>query len=216
MKGRRIPVMIIRSLVVGPVAANCFIIGDEKSGEGAIIDPGGDPELILKAVEETGLSIQFIIATHGHFDHGAAMKRLKDELGVDFLLHREDLPAVQRSKEKATEWGIVIEQMPDPDRYIEDGDVLKLGSLELKIIHTPGHSPGGISIYIESEDVLFSGDTLFYRSIGRTDFEGGSMAVLADSIRKRLYTLPENTIVYTGHGEPTTIGDEKANNFFVR
>jgi glyoxylase-like metal-dependent hydrolase (beta-lactamase superfamily II) len=202
--------------MVGPIGANCFIIGDDETNDGAIIDPGGDPEKILLAVKETGLVIRYIIATHGHFDHSAAVKRVKDELGADFLLHREDLPFVRRSKESARKWGIEIEQVPDPDAYLADGDIVKVGSLELKVIHTPGHSPGGISLYIESEHVLFSGDTLFYGSIGRTDFEGGSMAVLASSIREKLYTLPDDTVVCTGHGERTTIGEEKEHNLFVR
>ena len=208
--------MILRGLVVGPIGANCFVIGDGETGEGAIIDPGGDPEEIVQAVRETGLEIRFIIGTHGHFDHTAAVKRLKEELDADFLLHRNDLFFVRRSKQSAQNWGIVIDQVPDPDGYIEDGDVLALGALELSIIHTPGHSPGGISIYIQSENVLFSGDTLFSGSVGRTDFEGGSMEVLVRSIREKLLTLPDRTVVYTGHGPQTTIGHEKVHNFFVR
>jgi len=208
--------MILKALVVGPIAANCFIIGDSATNEGAIIDPGGDAQMILQVVEEAGLAIKFIIATHGHFDHNAAVAKLKEALNCDFLLHESDLPFVKRSKNTAMNWGIPIDQVPDPDRYIKEGDILKVGSLELEIIHTPGHSPGGISLYIKSEGVLFSGDTLFFASIGRTDFDGGSMSQLQNSIREKLYTLPENTIVYTGHGEQTTIGSEKVHNMFVR
>ena len=208
--------MIVRGLAVGPVAANCYIIGDEKSNEGAIIDPGGDPEKILHAVKETGLDIRYILATHGHFDHNAAMKRLKEELDAEFLLHEEDLSFVRRSKKSAEQWGINIDQVPDPDGYIKEDDILKLGLLELKIIHTPGHSPGGISIYVESESALFSGDTLFLGSVGRTDFDGGSMEILVTSIKEKLYSLPDSTVVYTGHGPQTTIGDEKMQNMFVR
>lgn len=208
--------MIVRGLVVGPIAANCFIIGDEETRDGAIIDPGGEAGRILQVVEETGLSIQFIIATHGHFDHSAGVAHLKRVLNADFLMHRDDLIFARKSKQAALNWNIEIEQVPDPDNFLEEGDVLKLGELELKIIYTPGHSPGGISIYIESENVVFSGDTLFQGSVGRTDFDGGSMAVLARSIREKLYSLPDNTIVYSGHGPPTTIGDEKMQNMFVR
>ncbi len=208
--------MIVRGLAVGPVAANCYIIGDEKSNEGAIIDPGGDPEKILHAVKETGLEIRYILATHGHFDHSAATKRLKEELDAEFLLHEEDLSFVRRSKKSAEQWGINIDQVPDPDGYIKEDDILKLGLLELKIIHTPGHSPGGISIYVESENALFSGDTLFLGSVGRTDFDGGSMEILVTSIKEKLYALPDSTVVYTGHGPQTTIGDEKMQNMFVR
>jgi len=208
--------MILKGLVVGPIGANCFIIGDGESKDGAIIDPGGDAERILQVAKETGLAIRLIIATHGHFDHTAAVKQLKEELDADFLLHRGDLLFVQRSKKSAQKWGIVIDQVPDPDGYIEHGDVLKLGALELRIIHTPGHSPGGISIYIETENILFSGDTLFNGSVGRTDFDGGSMEVLVRSIKEKLFTLPDSTVVYTGHGMQTTIEYEKMHNFFVR
>jgi hydroxyacylglutathione hydrolase len=208
--------MILKSLVVGPLAANCYIIGDGKTNEGVIIDPGGDAERILQVVKETGLVMRFIIATHGHFDHCAAMKMLKEELGCDFLLHKNDLFFVQRSKKSALNWGIVIEQAPDPDRFVEDGDILTCGTIEMRILHTPGHSPGGICIYIPAEKLLFSGDTLFYGSVGRTDFDGGSMQELVTSIKEKLYTLPDDTILYTGHGENTTIGDEKRHNMFVR
>lgn len=208
--------MILKTLVAGPLAANCFIIGDNETNEGAIIDPGGDADRILQAVEETGLNIKFIIATHGHFDHNAATAKLKEKLNCDFLLSEKDIDFVKRSKNTAHNWGIEIDQVPDPDRFINEGDILKLGSLELEIINTPGHSPGGVSIYIKSENVLFSGDTLFFTSIGRTDFDGGSMTALQNSIREKLYTLPDNTIVHTGHGEQTTIGNEKVHNMFVR
>jgi hydroxyacylglutathione hydrolase len=208
--------MIVKGLVVGPIAANCYIIGDEKTQDGAIIDAGDEAGRILQVVEETGLSIEFIIATHGHFDHNAGVAHLKRVLNADFLMHRDDLMSARKSRQSALNWNIEIEQVPDPDNFIEEGDVLKLGSLEMKIIHTPGHSPGGISIYIESENVVFSGDTLFQGSVGRTDFEGGSMAILARSIKEKLYSLPDNTIVYSGHGPPTTIGEEKMQNMFVR
>jgi hydroxyacylglutathione hydrolase len=203
--------MIVKGLVVGPIAANCYVIGDEETGDGAIIDPGDDAWNILQVVEETGLTIRLIIATHGHFDHSAAEK-----LDAPFLLHREDLMFVRRSKQAAMEWGIAIDQVPDPDEFLEEGNVLKLGRLELKVIHTPGHSPGGISIYVESENAVFSGDTLFQGSVGRTDFDGGSMAVLSRSIKEKLYSLPDGTVVYSGHGPPTTIGEEKMQNMFVR
>lgn len=208
--------MILEGLVVGPLGSNCYVIGDPDNKEGAIIDPGGDPEKILEVVNETGLDIKFIIATHGHFDHSAGVKHLKEKLGCDFIAHKEDLSFIREAKRSAFNWGIHIDQVPDPDRNIEGGNILKLGELELKILHTPGHSPGGISIYIEEKKILFSGDTLFFSSIGRTDFRGGSMDTLVHSIKNKLYTLPDDTVVYTGHGEPTTIGDEKRDNFFVR
>ena len=208
--------MILKSLVVGPIAANCYIIGDLASREGAIIDPGDEADRIMRAVEETGLHTKFLIGTHGHFDHTAAVGSLKERLACDFLLHQADIPFVKHSKKTAQQWGIHIDQVPDPDRMIGDGDILKLGRLEIKVIHTPGHSPGGISLYIPEEKKVFTGDTLFQGSIGRTDFMMGSMEQLVHSIRTRLYTLADDTVAYTGHGEPTTIGQEKETNMFVR
>ncbi len=208
--------MIIKTLVVGPIGANCHVIGEKESNEGAIIDPGDEAEKILQVVKEAGLDIKYIIATHGHFDHVAAINPLKEKIECEFVLHEKDLPFVQRSKQSAMDWGITIEQVPDPDRYIDEGDVLKLGALELQVIHTPGHSPGGVCIYIPGEKVLFSGDTLFQGSIGRTDFAGGSMQELQKSIKEKLYTLPDDTVVYAGHMGETTIGNEKVQNMFVR
>ena len=208
--------MIIKSLAVGPLEANCFVIGDPGTKEGAIIDPGDDAERILDVIDDSGLNIKFILATHGHFDHVGAVKKLKDKIGCDFLIHEDDLSFVRESKQSAFNWGFRIDQVPDPDGNVKNGDILKLGDLELHILHTPGHSPGGISIYVPDSRILFSGDTLFYSSIGRTDFRGGSMEVLVSSIKNKLYTLPDETIVHTGHGESTTIGDEKRGNFFVR
>ncbi len=208
--------MMVTGLVVGPIMANCYIIGDKASGEGAIIDPGDDPEKILRKLNGTDLMVKYILATHGHFDHTGGMKGLKAELDVDFLMHEDDLFFVRDSKESARKWGISVEQVPDPDGYLKDGDVLKLGPTELTIIHTPGHSPGGVCIHVPGEKILFSGDTLFEGSIGRTDFREGSLEILSKSIRERLYTLPDDTKVYTGHGAKTTIGNEREHNPFVR
>lgn len=208
--------MILRSLVVGPVAANCYVIGDENSKSGIIIDPGDKADHILSLVNESELKIEFLIGTHGHFDHIGAVAPMKKALGCDFLLHRSDLPFVANSTSTARQWGFDIEQVPDPDRYIDDGDVLKIGKLEFKVLHTPGHSPGGICLYLPQENLVFTGDTLFQGSIGRTDLPLGSLESLVHSIQTRLYTLADTTKAYTGHGEPTTIGDEKRYNMFVR
>ncbi len=208
--------MILKTLVVGPIGANCYLIGDEATNEGAVIDPGDEAQRIIQVVKESGLTIKYVIATHGHFDHTGAVKQVKQELDCDFLLHINDLMFVRRSKKSALDWGIMIDQVPDPDRNLEDGDILKLGTLELKIIYTPGHSPGGICVYVQSENIVFSGDTLFNGSVGRTDFDGGSMEELLKSIKEKLYTLPDDTVVYTGHGEETSIGNEKRQNMFVR
>jgi hydroxyacylglutathione hydrolase len=208
--------MQVKTLVVGPMQANCFIIGDERSKEGAVIDPGGDGKLILKTVKLTGLKIKYLIATHGHFDHTSAVGELIDELKCEFLAHESDLSFITESRESAKRWGFDLPQTPRPTGFVKDGDLLKLGKMELRVISTPGHSPGSIAIHVPKEKVLFSGDTLFAGSIGRTDFRDGSMDELVASIRNKLYKLPDATVVYTGHGETTTIGDEKVGNMFVR
>ena len=208
--------MILGRLVVGPIAANCFIVGDEKTREGVIIDAGEDADQILEVVKENKLTIKYIIATHGHFDHNGAVAKLKKDLSCDFVMHEADLSFIGEAKQSALNWGFIIDDVPQPDRFIKDGDMLTVAGLNFKVLHTPGHSPGGICLYVESEGVVFSGDTLFFGSIGRTDFRLGSLKELTRSIKEKLYVLPDETIVYTGHGDETSIGHEKANNGYVR
>ncbi len=208
--------MYLDSIVVGPIGANCFIVGDPRAGLGAIIDPGDDPERVLEAAARSGLTIEYVIATHGHFDHTGGVRGVVDGLGCEFLMHEADLFFARDSVASARRWGVRIDQVPDPDRFLADGEVISVGSIELRVIHTPGHSPGGICLYAESEGILFSGDTLFQGSIGRTDFRQGSMEQLVASIRERVFSLPDDTVVHTGHGPPTTVGAEKRLNPFVR
>lgn len=204
----------VEPLVVGPLFSNCYIIYDAKEKIGAIIDPGDDADNILDTIKQLGIKIKYILATHGHFDHVGAVAPLKKTLNVEFLAHEGDFFFIEDGENAARRWGIDIEQPPKPDRFIEDGDKIKVGEFELEVIHTPGHSPGGVSFLYDR--MLFGGDTLFQGSIGRTDFRQGSFEDLSNSIKTRLYTLPDDTIVYTGHGPVTTIGDEKRHNAFVR
>jgi hydroxyacylglutathione hydrolase len=204
----------VETLIVGPLCSNCYILWDEGIKQGLIIDPGDDAEVILKAVKKLGIKIKYILATHGHFDHVGAVAPLKRELKAEFLAHKDDFFFIEDGKNAASRWGIDIEQPPKPDMFIKDGDKIKIGKFHLEVIHTPGHSPGGISFLYDK--MLFGGDTLFQGSIGRTDFRKGSFGDLSNSIKTRLYTLPDDTIVYTGHGPITTIGNEKMYNAFVR
>ena len=204
----------VEPLVVGPLFSNCFIVWDDNVKQGVIIDPGDDADIILKTVRKLGIEIKYILVTHGHFDHIGAVAPLKRELKVDFLAHKEDFFFIEDGENAANRWGVDIEQPPKPDRFIKEGDKIKVGAFELEVLHTPGHSPGGISFL--HDRMVFCGDTLFQGNIGRTDFRKGSFEELAKSIRTRLYTLPDDTIVYTGHGPITTIGDEKKYNAFVR
>lgn len=204
----------IKPLVVGPLLSNCYIVWDSQKKKGIIIDPGEDADLILKTVAELGIEIKYILATHGHFDHVGAVNQIKKKLNAKFLAHEGDFFFIEDGKNAARRWGFIIDQPPKPDQFIKDGDIIDVGDFNFEVLHTPGHSPGGVSFLYNS--MVFSGDTLFQGSIGRTDFRQGSMDTLEESIKKRLYVLPDETVVYTGHGPLTTIGDEKKFNPFVR
>ena len=204
----------VEPLVVGPLFSNCYIVWDDTVKQGVIIDPGDDADIILKTVKDLDVEIKYILATHGHFDHVGAVAPLKRELKVEFLAHKDDFFFIEDGENAARRWNVDIEQPPKPDRFIEDGDKIKFGGFELEVLHTPGHSPGGVSFLYDQ--MVFGGDTLFQGSIGRTDFRKGSFEDLSNSIKTRLYTLPDDTVVYTGHGPITTIGDEKRYNAFVR
>ena len=204
----------VEPLIVGPLFSNCYIVWDEDKKEGAVIDPGDDADNILKVVKELGIKIKYILATHGHFDHVGAVAPLRRELKVEFLAHKDDFFFIENGENAANRLGVAIEQPPKPDRFIDDGEKIMVGNFEMEVLHTPGHSPGGVSFLNDS--MVFAGDTLFQGSIGRTDFRKGSIEDLSKSIKTRLYTLPDDTLVYTGHGPVTTIGDEKKYNAFVR
>jgi len=205
--------VIIKTLTVGPIMANCFILGCEETLEAAIIDPGDEAGRILRTLDESRLTAKLIINTHGHFDHVGANKQLKDATGAPILIHALDAPMLSKLASSAAAWGLTADDSPPPDRNLEDGDKISFGHIALTVIHTPGHTPGGISLHTDGR--VFVGDTLFAGSIGRTDFPGGSFAVLKESIQKKLFALDEGVKVYTGHGPPTTIGEEKRFNPFV-
>ena len=204
----------VEQIVVGPLDSNCYIVWDDNVKQGVIIDPGEDADEILRRIKELDIKIKYILATHGHFDHVGAVAPLKRVLNAEFLAHKGDFFFLEDGENAARRWGFTIEQPPKPDRFIDDGDTVDVGDSKLEVMHTPGHSPGGISFLYDR--MVFGGDTLFQRSIGRTDFRLGSFDDLQKSIRTRLYTLPDDTVVFTGHGPATTIGDEKKHNLFVK
>ena len=206
--------MIIEKLAVGPIMANCFVIGCEDSKEGAVIDPGADADRIMDVVKRAGLKITRIINTHGHFDHVGGNAAIKAATDGELLIHASDAPMLAQLDQMAGAFGLSVENSPPPDRMVAEGDRIQVGRLTLTVLHTPGHTPGGISLH--SNGHVFVGDTLFQGSIGRTDFPGGDYDTLIRSIREKLFTLDDGVVVYTGHGPETAIGTEKQFNPFAR
>lgn len=205
--------MIIKSLTVGPIQANCFILGCEDTLKAAVIDPGAEADRILMALAESSLKVEYIINTHGHFDHVSANKKMKSATGARLVIHAQDAPMLNQLSASAAAWGLSAEDSPAPDKTVDEGDTLTFGTITLKVIHTPGHTPGGISL--STDTAVFVGDTLFAGSIGRTDFPGGDYGTLISSIQKKLFLLEDDTVVYPGHMGNTTIGREKSHNPFA-
>jgi hydroxyacylglutathione hydrolase len=207
--------MILEMVTVGPFQENCYVIGDEVTGEGALIDPGDEAARIALAVERTNLEIGWIIITHAHIDHVGGVAALVDEYACPVLMHAEAEPMLGQLPTQAMMMGLRFGKVPAVDRHIEDDEVLEVGGLELKALYTPGHAPGHLAFYLESEGLVLSGDALFAGGVGRTDLFGGDMKLLLRSIDERLMTLPDETRVLPGHGPETTIGEEQAHNPFL-
>lgn len=203
--------MLIKSIVVGPLEVNCFIVADEGSKKAMVVDPGDEPDRIMDTIKNNDFVVEYIICTHGHFDHVGAVSDLKKETDAKVLIHNDELEIYDAAKDMAAFWGYDLDPLPDPDILVKEEESIKIGDLSFKVIHTPGHSPGGICLY--GEGIVITGDTLFAGSVGRTDFHGGDMNRLKESF-KRLMSLPENTRVLPGHGPETTIGREKRENMF--
>jgi hydroxyacylglutathione hydrolase len=210
--------MKIDALVLGEYQTNSYVLrADESAPDCLIIDTGLDARPLLQFLHEHALTPAAVVLTHGHIDHIVALDALRPRFPqLKVYIHRLDAPALSDSCRNLSELMGVAFRTEDADRLLEDGDIVEEAHLALKVIHTPGHSPGGISLYAPQDGVLFTGDTLFSNSIGRTDFMLADMDQLADSIRRKLYTLPDETVCYPGHGPQTTIGWEKKHNQFVR
>jgi glyoxylase-like metal-dependent hydrolase (beta-lactamase superfamily II) len=192
--------MIVKRFAVGWLSTNCYVVGCEETREAVVIDPGMESKTetkpILYYIKQNSLHIKYVINTHGHPDHVAGNTFIKEATGAPILIHESNPEHVQA------------------DRKLYDGDILKVGSLKMKVLHTPGHTPDGITIL--AYNTVFTGDTLFAGSIGRTDFAGGSFQELINSIKTKLLPLPDNFKVYPGHGPPTTMDDEKRHNPFLQ
>lgn len=204
--------MIIKKLVVGPLEENSYVAADEKTKQALVIDPGDEPDRIIELIKNNAFEVKAIICTHAHFDHIGAVGDVKKATGAKVLIHESDMELYRGAKDQAAFWGYDLDDIPEPDGFLNEGDEVRIGNLTFNVLHTPGHSPGGICLY--GEGVVFTGDTLFHGSVGRTDFHGGDMAKLKESF-KRLLNLPEDTTVLSGHGPETTIRREKRENFFI-
>lgn len=211
------PPSIARRLVVGPLQANCYIVSSPGASAAAIADPGGDPELIAEHLRRGGLRPLAIVNTHAHPDHADANAALKERYRIPILMHRDEAAMLKDAAPLMKLIGLAFEPSPPPDRLLDDGEEIAIGDLALKVIHTPGHTPGGICLLHEGggAPVLFSGDTIFAGSIGRTDLPGGSYEALMNSIRDKILPLPDETVVLPGHGPETTLGRERAHNPFL-
>lgn len=203
-------------MVVGPVSTNCYFLINEELREAVIVDPGEGVKKIQGYLAENELKPVAILLTHGHFDHMMAAEELRTAYGIKVYATAKEKELLNSSALNLAKGFLRTDYTMDADIYCKDGDEFYLAGCSIKVLETPGHTPGGCCYYIPSQNMMFSGDTLFYGSIGRTDFPGGSFKELSKSIKEKLYVLPAETICYSGHGEATRIGFEKEHNPYVR
>jgi len=206
--------LVVRQAVVGPFAENTWLVADSESGDALVIDPGGDTDRVLD-LARPDFRVGRILATHGHADHIFGAEELRQRTGAPFQIHRGDEPFVRALPAQAAGLGFGAARSPEVSSFLADGDLVRVGRHEGTVIHTPGHSPGGVSLFFPEEKVLFPGDTLFAGSVGRTDLPGGSYKEIEHSITTKLLTLPDDLLVLPGHGPHTTIGQEKESNPFL-
>lgn len=205
--------LFIDKLELMPFGTNCYIVGDETTNDAMVIDPGIDGPSIVAKINQLGAKVTLIVLTHGHPDHIGALNDVKEATGAEVAIHPEDASYIEGGGGGG--FGFSRQKPVKPDILLNEGDTFKIGSLEFKVIHTPGHTQGGICLYNEENNVIFTGDTLFRLSIGRYDMPGGDGRQLLNNIAAKLMTLPEETIALPGHGPGTTIGDEKQGNPFL-
>jgi len=209
---------MIKSMTVGVLATNCYLLTCERTHEALIIDPGFSIEessAILDGIRRSGAKVKYIVNTHGHFDHISGNRFLKDSLRAELLIHADDACILSDPRRNLSYMLGLNISSPKPDRLLKDGEKIEIGELRLTVMHTPGHTEGSISLLCIEENAVFTGDTLFAGSVGRTDLPGASLRKLLKSLNERLLKLPDETIVYPGHGEKTTIGQERKANPFL-
>lgn len=216
--------LIHEILPVGWLQCNCSILGDSTTREALVLDPGDEVEKIVEILERHKLHVKAIVSTHAHIDHVGGLKKLHDLTGAPVMMHGEDLPLYQAMDMQAAWIGMKPPELTDVDHLLKEGDAVRWGAFEAQVMHTPGHTPGSVSLYMPKDGGkimlptgrLLAGDTLFAGSIGRTDLWGGSFEEIMRSIHGKVLTLPEDTVVYPGHGEMTTIGRERRSNPFLK
>lgn len=206
----------VQSWTVGPFQTNCYLVIDEDSQQAILFDAGMEPEVLAAGVEQSGATLVALVNTHGHIDHVAGNALIKKRFDVPILIHAADEPMLQGVAMQARMFGVDAVNSPPPDRYLDEGDTLELGDWSFELRHVPGHSPGSLVFYQPEHQFCVVGDTLFQGSIGRTDLPGGDFDTLAQAIRSKLYTLPDETVILPGHMGLSKIGVEKATNPFVR
>jgi hydroxyacylglutathione hydrolase len=201
---------LVNRFVVGPLGVSCYVVADPATKEACVIDPGADASKIMNFIRKNGLELKFVINTHGHGDHIAANK----DLAAPIYIHAADKDCLTDPKKNLSAGIFMVDIIsPRASRILEDGDTIELGKLKLKVIHTPGHTKGSISLALDN--MIFTGDTLFHGGVGRADLLGGDEDELLDSIKKKLLVFKDDTIIYPGHGGPSTIGEERKNNPFI-
>lgn len=208
--------MNIEVLPVGGLEANCYILSCPKTKEGVVIDPGDEGERILSTIKDLDINIKYVINTHGHYDHTGCNDEMKDHFHCDLLIHEDDQEMLMDPKLNLSHYLGENKSGPKADILLKDNDIIKFGDISLKVIHTPGHTRGGITLYSEAEKVCFTGDTLFFGSVGRTDLPGGDYDTLINSIKSKLLVLPDDVKAYPGHGVETSIGKEKKINSYLK
>ena len=205
--------MEIKTIITGQIEENCYLVCDENK-HCMVIDPGDDYQHILKTIKENELLVETIVLTHGHYDHVGAVNEIKQETGARVIAHEDEKELIAKSDMSLSRYVDPDFPIPAVDGYVKEGDVISVGNLSFTVMHTPGHTQGGMCLY--REGILFSGDTIFQGTLGRWDFPTGNLSKLIHSITRRIFTLPDDTVIYSGHGEKTTVGAEKEHNEVLR